>query len=443
MIWAEFAVVLAVIFLGARIGGVGLGTIAGIGLAVLVFGFGLPPDAPPRDVLAIILAVVIAAAAMQAAGGMDLLVTVAERLLRAQPRWITFAGPLVSYVFTFCAGTGHVAYSILPVIAEVSRKAGVRPERPLSISVIASQAAITASPLSAATAAMVGLLSVHGIELGTILAICVPSTLLGVLAGALSVYWRGPELADDPAYQARLQAGQLEPPAAAPRLEGRARQNAIGAVALFLGAAGLIVMFGLFPHLRPTFPVSGDPDAQADALGMPQIIQFMMYSAAGLMMLCCGAKPDATIRSPVGIAGMVAVISVLGLGWLGNCFYKGNEQAVVDGLRDVVQSAPWVFAVALFALSVLLFSQASTVAALMPVGLALGIAPPMLVAYFPAVNGYFFLPTYATLVAAVAFDRTGTTKLGRFVVDHSFMRPGLVATGVALVTGSLLARIVA
>ncbi|MBX3464154.1 MAG: anaerobic C4-dicarboxylate transporter [Planctomycetes bacterium] len=443
MIWAQFAVVLAVIFLGARIGGVGLGTMAGIGLAVLVFGFGLPPAGPPGEVLAIILAVVIAAATMQAAGGMDLLVTVAERLLRARPRQITFVGPLVSYAFTFCAGTGHVAYSILPVIAEVSRKAGIRPERPLSISVIASQAAITASPLSAATAAMVALLSAYGIELGTILLVCVPSTLLGVLAGALSVYRRGPELDQDPDYAARLAAGLVDPPAPMPKLEGRARRNAIGAVSLFLLAAGLIVMFGMLPQLRPTFPVSQDPDAQSRALGMPQIIQFMMYSASGLMMLFCGAKPDATIRSPVGVAGMVAVISVLGLGWLGSCFYQGNQQQIVDGLSEVVQAAPWVFAVALFGLSVLLFSQASTVAALMPVGLALGIAPKMLVAYFPAVNGYFFLPTYATLVAAVAFDRTGTTKLGRFVVDHSFMRPGLVATGVALVTGSLLARTIA
>ncbi len=442
MLFVELGVVLLAIFLGSRVGGAGLGTVAGLGLAVLVFVFGLPPSSPPKDVLAIILAVVTAAATMQAAGGLDVLVAVAESLLRKKPSWITFAGPLVSYVFTFCSGTGHVAYSILPVIAEVSRKAGVRPERPLSISVIASQAAITASPLAAATAGLVALLSPHGIELGDILVVCVPSTLIGVLMGALSVYKRGPELADDPDYRARLASGKVEPPKALPRLEGRARRNAIGSVVVFLSAAALIVLFGMLPGLRPSFPVSADPDAQLKALGMPQVIQFLMYSASGVMMLLFGAKPDATIKGSVGQAGMVAIISVLGLGWLGSCFYEGNSAAIVNGLSGMVQEHTWVFALAMFALSILLFSQASTVATLIPVGLALGIPAATLVAYFPAVNGYFFLPTYGTIVAAVAFDQTGTTRLGRYVIDHSFMRPGLVSVFTAIVVGRLISMLV-
>src|SRR5688572_2411890 len=310
MIWLQLAVVLLAIFLGSRVGGAGLGTVAGLGLAVLVFVFGLPPSSPPKDVLAIILAVVTAAATMQAAGGLDVLVSVAEGLLRKRPTWITFVGPLVSYLFTFCSGTGHVAYSILPVIAEVSRKAGVRPERPMSISVIASQAAITASPLAAATAGLVALLSPSGIELGDIMIVCVPSTLIGVLAGAASVYKRGPELADDPLYRERLAAGKVEPPKQLPRLEGAARRNAVGSVVVFLSAAALIVLFGMLPDLRPAFPVSGDPDAQLKALGMPQVIQFLMYSASGVMMLFFGARPEATIRGSVGQAGMVAIISV-------------------------------------------------------------------------------------------------------------------------------------
>jgi anaerobic C4-dicarboxylate transporter DcuA len=400
--------------------------------------FGLPPSSPPKDVLAIILAVVTAAATMQAAGGLDVLVTVAEGMLRKRPTWITFVGPLVSYLFTFCSGTGHVAYSILPVIAEVSRKAGVRPERPLSISVIASQAAITASPLAAATAGLVALLSPQGIELGDILIVCVPSTLIGVLMGALSVYKRGPELADDPIYRERLAAGKVEAPKQLPRLEGVARRNAIGSVVVFLSAAALIVLFGMLPDLRPAFPVSSDPDAQLKALGMPQVIQFLMYSASGVMMLFFGAKPEATIRGSVGQAGMVAIISVLGLGWLGSCFYEGNSTQIVSQLSGLVQEHAWVFALAMFALSILLFSQASTVATLVPVGLALGIPAANLVAYFPAVNGYFFLPTYGTIVAAVAFDQTGTTRLGRYVIDHSFMRPGLVSVFTAIVVGRLI-----
>lgn len=422
-------------------GGAGLGTVAGLGLAVLVFVFGLPPSSPPKDVLAIILAVVTAAATLQAAGGLDVLVSVAEGMLRKRPTWITFVGPLVSYLFTFCSGTGHVAYSILPVIAEVSRKAGVRPERPLSISVIASQAAITASPLAAATAGLVALLSPHGIELGDILIVCVPSTLIGVLVGALSVFKRGPELADDPSYCERLASGKVEPPKELQRLEGVARRNAIASVIVFLSAAALIVLFGMLPDLRPAFPVSADPDAQLKALGMPQVIQFLMYSASGVMMLFFGAKPEATIKGSVGQAGMVAIISVLGLGWLGSCFYEGNSATIVGELSGLVQEHTWVFALGLFALSILLFSQASTVATLVPVGLALGIPAATLVAYFPAVNGYFFLPTYGTIVAAVAFDQTGTTRLGRFVIDHSFMRPGLVSVFTAIVVGRLISMV--
>jgi anaerobic C4-dicarboxylate transporter DcuA len=442
VIFLELAVVLLAIFLGSRVGGAGLGTVAGLGLAVLVFGFGLPPSSPPKDVLAIILAVVTAAATMQAAGGLDVLVAVAENLLRKKPSRITFAGPLVSYVFTFCSGTGHVAYSILPVIAEVSRKAGVRPERPMSISVIASQAAITASPLAAATAGMVALLSPHGIELNDILIVCIPSTLIGVLAGALSVYWRGPELADDPIYRERLAAGKAEPPKPLVRLEGVARRNAIGSVIVFLSAAALIVLLGMVPSLRPAFPVSADPDAQMKALGMPQVIQLLMYTASGVMMLFLGAKPDATIKGSVGVAGMIAIISVLGLGWLGSCFYEGNSALIVGKLSGLVQEHTWIFALALFALSILLFSQASTVATLIPVGIALGIPAATLVAYFPAVNGYFFLPTYGTIVAAVAFDQTGTTRIGRYVLDHSFMRPGLVSVTVAIVVGRLISMLV-
>ena len=437
MIWLELLVVLGAIFIGARVGGAGLGTVAVIGLAVLVFIFGLPPSLPPVQVLAIIIAVVTAAASMQAAGGMDFLVTVADRLLRANPRAIIFVGPLVSYIFTFCAGTGHVAYSILPVIAEVSRKAGIRPERPMSISVIASQTAITASPLSAATAGLLALLDPKGVKLSQILMISIPATLIGVLVGALSVLRMGKELKDDPIYKERLAAGQVEEPKPLPRLEGVARRNAIGSVTVFLIAAVGVVVFGMFEHLRPSYPKTGD-DGTMITLSMSQTIQMLMYSAAGVMMLFFGAKPAAAVKSSVGAAGVVAVISIVGLGWMGNCFFEGNADTIKDALKQTVDAYPWLFAVALFVLSILLFSQASTVAALMPVGIALGIPAAALIAYFPAVNGYFFLPTYATIVAAVAFDQTGTTRIGKYVLNHSFMRPGLVTIITAIIVGRLI-----
>jgi anaerobic C4-dicarboxylate transporter DcuA len=485
MVWAEFIVVIAAIVLGARVGGAGLGTMAAIGLAILVFGFGLPPSSPPATVLAIVLCVVTAAAAMQAAGGLDLLVMVAERALRAKPKYITFVAPAVAYLFTFCSGTGHVAYAILPVIAEVARKAGIRPERPMSISVIASQQAITASPLAAATAAMLALLAGSNVTLGQILMICIPSTFIGCMIGAVSVYRMGVELKDDPIYQERLAAGQIEETKSGRVLEGRERRNAIGSVATFLSAAAIIVAFGLFSGLRPSYTVQppkeagipaaivssalanlSDPERLDESISREQlkgrleeiradqakprtvrvematIIQIVMLTAAGIMMLAFGAKPAQTIKTSVALAGVVAVVSIAGLGWMGNCFFDGNKELIIGSLSDIIKAHPWVFALGLFGLSVVLFSQASTVAALMPVGIALGIPAGTLIAMFPAVNGYFFLPTYGTIVAAIAFDQTGTTRIGKFVLVHSFMRPGIVATVSAVVIGLLISRVV-
>lgn len=482
MIWLELAVVLGAILLGARVGGVGLGTMAALGLLVLIFGFGLPPSSPPGAVLAIVVAVVTAAATLEAAGGMDLLVLIADRVLRIHPRSITIIAPLVAYAFTFCTGTGHVAYSVLPIIAEVARKAGIRPERPMSISVIASQQAITASPLAAATAALLTILDDQGVTLAKILLVCIPSTLVGVVVGALSVWKKGVELKDDPEYQRRVAAGELGEEAKVKHLDAPARKRAARAVAIFLLAAASIVAFGIFPTLRPTHSVpvaqvsleklreavssgaadpnkddiitqsearaifqnlsAGESFEQRESLAMNSLIQVIMYAAAALMMLFCGASPDAAAKSKVAGAGVVAVVSILGLGWMGNCFFEGNREVILAALSGTVQQRPWLFAGALFVLSILLFSQASTVTALMPMGVALGISASSLVAYFPAVNGYFFLPTYGTIVAAVAFDRTGTTRIGSYVLNHSFMRPGLVATFTAILSGLLIARAV-
>ncbi len=485
MIWAEFIVVIGAIVVGARVGGAGLGTVAAIGLAILVFGFGLPPSSPPATVLSIIIAVVTAAACMQSAGGMDLLVVFAERALRANPKYITFVAPAVAYLFTFCSGTGHVAYAILPVIAETARKAGIRPERPMSISVIASQQAITASPLAAATAALLALLDTDGkVGLSQILMIAIPSTFIGCMLGALSVMRMGPELADDPIYKDRLAKGLIEAPKQTAAPTGAQRRRALGSVITFLSAAALIVLFGLFSNLRPAYtstppresglsasvvsaalanlsdPARADEpvsraelkdrieqlrDAQAKprtvSVGMSDIIQIVMFTAAGIMMLFFGARPGDAVKTPVAIAGVVAVVSIVGLGWLGNCFFDGNKTQIVSSLSEIIRAHPWVFAIGLFGLSVVLFSQASTVAALMPVGIALGLPAATLIAMFPAVNGYFFLPTYGTIVAAIAFDPTGTTRIGKFVLSHSFMRPGLVATTSAVLIGLALSRV--
>ena len=442
MIWLELLVVLACIFVGARLSGIGLGTVAGIGLVVLVFIFGLPPGMPPRTVLGMILCVVTAAATMQAAGGLDYLVVIADQALRIWPAGITIIAPIVAYVFTLAAGTGHIVYALLPVIAEVSRSAGVRPERPLSISTIASQQAITASPISAATVALLGLLSPMGVQLHHILLICIPSTLLGSLLGALAVMKMGPELKDDPDYQERLAKGLIEERSSTTALEGKALMRARGSVIVFLLAAILVVVIGLFPSIRPNYTVVAGGQETVEQLQMAPAIMMLMLAAAGINMLAFGASATATVKGSIMNAGMVALISIAGLGWLGSSFFEGNRQFIIGGISGVVQQHPWVFAIGLFALSILLSSQAATVVTLMPAGVALGLGAPALIAMFPAVNGYFFLPTYATLLAAISFDQTGTTKIGKYVLNHSFMLPGMVATISSVLIGFVLAKVV-
>src|SRR5512137_221232 len=434
--WVELFVVLTMILVGARLGGLGLGMMGGLGVLILSFLLGDFPQDPPVEVMLMIAAVVTAAGTLQAAGGMDYLVDLAEKALRKYPPAITFVAPLVAYVFTLFAGTGHVAYAILPIIAEVSRDAGVRPERPLSISVIASQQAITASPISAATVALLALVSGAGITLGGLLAVCVPATLAGVLAGALVASRLGKDLADDPEYQRRIAAGEVE----APRHEARppATWKAKLSVVLFLLGAVAIVLFGSIPAFRPSFDVSG----REVQMEMADAIEMLMLSIAALMVLVCGAKPEKVAQGSVFQAGMQAVIAIFGVAWMGDTFFRANQAAVQGPLTRMVEGAPWTFAIALFVMSILLYSQAATVRTLMPLGIGVGMPGWALSGMFPAVNGYFFLPNYPTLVAAINFDRTGTTRIGKWLLNHSFMLPGLAASVVSVVTGLLLAKLI-
>lgn len=424
--------VLLFIILGARLGGIGLGVMGGLGIAVLTFVFGLEPTAPPIDVMLMIAAVISAAACMQAAGGLDYMVKVAERILRKNPQYVTLIAPLVTYSFTFLAGTGHVAYSVLPVIAEVATETGIRPERPLGIAVIASQQAITASPISAATVALLGLLAGYDITLFDILKVCIPATLAGILIGALVSMKVGKELADDPEFQRRIAAGELN--AKHVRLDDvRNMFKARLSVLLFIGATVLIVLFGSLPSLRPSF--------DGEVLGMPSLIEIIMLSTAAIILLVTRTDGLKATQGSVFLAGMQAVIAIFGIAWMGDTFINGNITALTDSVKHVVTDMPWLFGGALFVMSILLYSQAATVRAIVPLGVALGINPMMLIALFPAVNGYFFIPNYPTLVAAINFDRTGTTGIGRWVLNHSFMLPGLVATGVAIGVGLLLIQI--
>lgn len=430
--WLQLLFVLLAIIVGARVGGIGLGVFGGLGLAVLTFVFGLEPTTPPIDVMLMIVAVIAAAGCMQAAGGLDLMVKWAEKILRRHPQRITLLSPLVTYLFTFFAGTGHVAYSVLPVIAEVARETGIRPERPMGIAVIASQQAITASPISAATVALLSMLAGYDITLFDILKISIPCTLVGVLVGALYSMRVGKELKDDPVYQARLKSGELSG-ANYCTAEVANPGKALTSVLLFLGATVGIVLFGSIDSLRPSFQTSEG----VVVMQMAHIIEVLMLSVAALILLLTGTSGMKAAKSSVFNAGTQAVVAIFGIAWMGDTFISGNIAVIKENIFGLVTDMPWLFGIALFVMSILLFSQAATIRALLPLGMALGISPYMLIALFPAVNGYFFIPNYPTVVAAINFDTTGTTRIGKYVLNHSFMMPGLISTIVAVGLGIL------
>lgn len=433
----QFAVVLAAITMGARYSGVGLGLWGAVGLLVLMLVFGVVPTSPPVDVILIILAVIMAASVMDAAGGIDFLVRVAEKIIRANPKYVTLVAPFTTWTFTFLAGTGHIVYPLLPVIYEVAHTAGIRPERPMAVATIASQQAITASPVSAATAALIGLFAAKGMTdwgLAQIMLICVPATLCGVIVGGLVSMRLGKELADDHEYQARLAAGRVPPPVKTEAREALAPKAKPSAF-IFLAGVALVVAMGFFPALR-TLPGAKDP------LGMSVVLEVSMLSIAALMLMVTRVNVDDVVKTATCRAGIVAVIGIFGLAWLGDSFISHNKDTVIGAVGDLAKTYPWAFAPVLFFVSVLLYSQAATTRAIMPLGVALGIAPQHLIAMFPSVNGYFFIPTYGSLIAAINFDLSGTTKIGKYVLNHSFMIPGLVATIVAVATGLLISSLV-
>ncbi|QGM80003.1 anaerobic C4-dicarboxylate transporter [Otariodibacter oris] len=435
MFLVQFAIVLLCILIGARLGGIGLGVMGGVGLAILSFGFGLEPAGLPIDVMLMIMAVVSAAAAMQAAGGLDYMIKIATAILRRHPKYITFIAPAVTWIFTFFAGTGHVAYSVLPVIAEVSRHNGIRPERPLSMAVIASQFAIVASPIAAAVVAVVHYLEPQGFTLQSVLSVTIPSTILGLFFACIIVNKLGKELKDDPDYQRLLKDPKyVEANHANTAIDNiEITSTAKTSVALFLIGALLVVLMGAIPSLRPSF--NGSP------MGMAHTIEIVMLSIAAIIILVCKADNHAITQGSVFHAGMRAVIAIFGIAWLGDTLMQAHLGEVKGMVSELVETAPWAFALALFVLSVLVNSQGATVATLFPVAIALGIPAPILIGVFVAVNGYFFIPNYGPIIASIDFDSTGTTKIGKFIFNHSFMIPGLLSMAFSLGFGLLFANL--
>ena len=439
LILLQFAIVLALIFKGARVGGIGLGIYGMVGVFILVFVFGMKPGNLPIDVMLIIVSVITAAAALQAAGGLDYLVGLAAKFLRKHPTHITYFGPLTTWLFCLVAGTAHTCYSLLPIISEIATNSKIRPERPLSVATIAASLGITGSPVSAATAAIIStdLLGGAGVELKDVMMICIPASLIAILVAAFVQNHIGKELVDDEVYKERVAKGIIDPEHDSKLIDEMIKNpnpRAKYAVVAFLLGVLMVVVFGSVPSLRPSFMVDG----VMHRVTMPETIEIVMMSVAALILLVGKANVHDAVKGNVFGAGMNAMVAIFGIAWMGDTFFNGNLAFFKEHIANVVTQYPFLFAIALFFMSIMLFSQAATVRTLYPLGIGLGIAPLALVAMFPAVNGYFFLPNYPTTVAAINFDRTGSTRIGRFVVNHSFQVAGFITTFVSIGVGYLI-----
>ncbi len=435
----QLAIVLSLIFIGARVGSIGLGIYGMVGVFILVFLFGLQPGKLPIDVMLIIVSVITAAAALQAAGGLDYLVGLAAKFLRKHPDHITYYGPLTTWLFCLVAGTAHTSYSLLPIISEIAKNSKIRPERPMTVATIAASLGITGSPVSAATAAIIStdLLGGQGIELKDIMIVCIPASLIAILVASFVQNHIGKELEDDPEYQRRVKEGLINPEREAElmkQFETNPNPRAKYSVIAFLLGVFLVVLFGSAPSLRPSFEVNGEQIT----LGMPECIEIIMMSIAALILLVGKADVKKAVTGNVFGAGMNAMVSIFGIAWMGDTFFNGNLEFFKTHIADIVTQYPFLFSVALFFMSIMLFSQAATVRTLYPLGIGLGISPLALVAMFPAVNGYFFIPNYPTEVAAINFDTTGTTRIGKYVLNHSFQLSGFITTFVSIGVGYLI-----
>ena len=435
IILLQFAIVLALIFKGARVGGIGLGIYGMVGVFILVFIFGLKPGNLPIDVMLIIVSVITAAATLQAAGGLDYLVGLAAKFLRKHPTHITYFGPLTTWLFCLVAGTAHTSYSLLPIISEIATNSKIRPERPLSVATISASLGITGSPVSAATAAVIStdLLGGAGIELKHILIVCIPASLIAILVAAFVQNRVGKELHEDEIYQERVRQGIINPEKDSKLIDNMIKNpdpHAKYAVMAFLLGVLLVVVFGSVPLLRPSFMLHH--------VSMPEIIEIIMMSTAALILLVSKANVQDAVRGNVFAAGINALVAIFGIAWMGDTFFNGNLEFFKGHIASIVTQYPFLFATALFIMAIMLFSQAATVRTLYPLGIGLGISPLALVAMFPAVNGYFFLPNYPTTVAAINFDRTGSTRIGRFVINHSFQLAGFITTFVSIGVGYLI-----
>ncbi|MTJ84323.1 MAG: anaerobic C4-dicarboxylate transporter [Telmatospirillum sp.] len=435
--WLEFVLVLGAILIGIRRGGVALGMIGGLGVTVLAFVFNTEPGDPPITVMLIILAVVTASATLQVAGGLDYMVQITEKILRAHPNRITLLAPLSTFLLTVCVGTGHAVYSLLPVIADVALKTRIRPERPMAISSVAAQMGITASPVAAAVTTFMAMAAKtsHPVGLLDILMVTLPSGLIGMLVAALWSVRRGKPLDQDPDFLERCKdpAFRATLDESVTTLGKALPKTARMSVVLFFSGILLIILLSIFPALLPHF--KGKP------MAMTTLVQVVMLSFGAFIMFAGNIKAAEIARSSVFTAGMIAVVSIFGIAWMSDTFVNGNSAYLISHIKEMVQFAPWTFALAMFAVSAFVKSQAATLTIMMPFGLLLGLPTTLLLGLMPSSYAYFFFAFYPSDLAAINFDRTGTTHIGKYLLNHSFMIPGLIGVSVSTVVGYLLSQI--
>lgn len=472
----QLLIVLLALYVGSRYGSLALGAISGIGLALLVFGFGMKPGSPPTDVIYIIIAAVTCAGIMQASGGMDWLIQIAEKMLRKHPDRITFLAPLSTFILTVLVGTGHVVYTLMPIICDISLKQGIRPERPCGVASIASQVGITCSPIAAVVVAFVTISNANGFDISIpqVLMISFPACVCGLMAAAVASYHRGLDLDKDPEFQAKLKdpvQREYIYGSNATTLDKEIPQSAKNAVYVFLGALLVIVLFAIFQDILPSYStikaVKGAPDftfddgtvASAAALAkakviipgiteastvqlkMNVVIQIVMISAAAIMILFCKASPVKAVHGAVWQSGMVAVVAIFGIAWLADTYFSNYTEEMQSMLGDIVAKYNWSIAFVFFLVSVLINSQGAVVVSMLPLAYSLGIPGPVLLGVLPSVYGYFFIPNYPSDIATVNFDRSGTTVIGKYLLNHSFMMPGLVHIFVSTIVAYALAMI--
>ena len=434
----QLLIVLGALWVGSRYGSLALGAISGIGLAILVFGFSLKPGNPPTDVIYIIIAAVTCAGVMQASGGMDWLIQIAEKMLRKHPDRITFLAPLTTFFLTVLVGTGHVVYTLMPIICDIALKKGIRPERPCGVASIASQVGITCSPIAAAVVAFVSISNTNGfnITIPQVLMVSIPACLCGLMAAATASFRRGLDLDKDPEFQRKIADPEQREyiyGSGATTLDREIPRSAKNAVFVFLTALAVIVLFAVFPSLLPSW--------DGKSLKMNIVIQIVMITAAALMIIFCKAAPKKAVAGPVWQSGMVAVVAIYGIAWMADTYFSNYMPEIQAMLEDIVKEYPWSIAFVFFLVSVLINSQGAVVVSMLPLAYSLGIEGPVLLGVLPAVYGYFFIPNYPSDIATVNFDRSGTTVIGKYLLNHSFMMPGLICVFTSTIVAYILSSL--